>query len=111
MKIVALILVLALVGCSHSYLGKGLNIGVGLAKVADQVSTDAAERRGAIEGNPLLGSDQWRQVLGSALGIGAVVVISGVVEKRGHRITSHVIRGIAASVWAGVAYRNHRLLR
>lgn len=106
----AVILILSL-GCSASLGGKVLNGLVIGSKVADQLSTDRAEARGAREANRLLGSSQWRQVLIGSLGVGSVIASAALLESKGHKVTAQIIRATAVIVWSGIAWRNTQVQR
>lgn len=96
-------------GCASSNVGKTLNIGVGVAKTFDHVSTDRAEARGLVEANPLVGSQQWRQLLVGSLGVGAVIAGARALERSDRPALAHVIRGIAIVAWSAAGVHNWRL--
>jgi uncharacterized protein YceK len=95
-------------GCSVSRTGTALNVGVVAAKVADQMSTDDAEARGFVEANPILGSQQWRQIVIGAVGVAGVIAVTQALEKQSP-LAAHLVRGIVIVGWSAVAYRNWRI--
>lgn len=108
---VLFLIVMAMIfgGCASSNVGKALNVGVGAAKTFDHVSTDRAEARGLVEANPLVGSQQWRQLLVGSLGVGAVIAGARALERSDRPALAHVIRGIAIVAWSAAGVHNWRL--
>lgn len=104
---VVLVVIASSVSCASSRTGKALEMGVIGAKVADQISTDRAEARGAIEQNPLLGSQQWRQVVFGVVGVSTVIALAHVVEHRSPKV-AHLLRVIPMIVWSSAAVWNGR---
>lgn len=105
------LLLLSLIGCASSTLGKSLNVGVGVSKTADQIMTDRGEARGAHEGNRIVGDAQWRQLLMGVVGVSGVIAVAGLVEQERHPILAHVIRGAAIGVWTFAAIHNAGVIR
>lgn len=99
-----------LTGCASSNLGRGLNVGVIASGVADLASTQYALDRGAEEKNPLMGQSLWQQIPMKALGIGTVIGLAHLIERK-HPVLAHVLRGVVITGWSVVAIHNVKVTR
>jgi hypothetical protein len=99
------------VNCASSRTGKALNVAVVGAGIADVVTTQQAIHQGrGREANPLMGQGVWQQTAIKALGIGAVIAGTQVIEKS-KPMVAHLLRGITIGVWTGLAIHNAQIGR
>jgi hypothetical protein len=85
-------------GCSSSRLGKALNVGVGVSAAADFATTRYGISQGAVEANPLMGQEAWRQAVIKAIGATGMIALANLIEGKGRETLAHVVR----SIWIGV---------
>lgn len=108
----ALIVLLIVSGCSYSFTGKTLNVGVASAGVADMVTTvHAIEQGRGREGNPFMGQSLWQQAAVKLGGIGYVIGMAALLERHELQAWAHVLRGVAIVTWTSVAIHNGRVGR
>lgn len=110
-RLLIIALALATIGCASSGAGKALNVGVIGAAAADVVTTQQAIGRGAVEANPLMGPQAWRQVAVKSAGVGVVWAGAQRLEQRGHPVWAQVVRGAAMSLWLSAAMWNQGMGR
>lgn len=99
-------LILLLIGCASSNLGRSLNVAVVGAGIADVASLDSRVSR---EGNPVMGQSLQQQVIVKSLGIAAVLGGAFLVEERGHPVWAQIIRGVMIGAWTMATIHNARL--
>jgi hypothetical protein len=98
-------------GCASSTTGKSLNVAVIGSGIADLVTTrDAINSGRGREANVLMGQGVWQQTAIKALGIGAVLAGTQVIEKS-KPMVAHLLRGITIGVWTGLAIHNAQIGR
>lgn len=88
-----------------------LNVGVGAAAVADLVTTHQAIHRGARELNPVAGDSPVQRALVKAAGVGAVIGIAHLADRKGQPILGHLVRIAAITAWSAAALHNYGVAR
>lgn len=109
--VVVCLALLILSGCAASRTGRILNVAVVGSGVADLVTTSAALDRGGREWNRIAGDQEWRRWLVKGLGVSGVIGSAALVDRRGHPVMAHLLRGAMAAVYTWAAWHNHGVNR